>query len=80
MHLEEVFKSCPELSCVDLRYLVSVNDRAMLVLAEFCQNLKSLFVQGCATVSESALTPLRKRGVSVDIPMVTTPVRLPAQT
>ena len=51
-----------------MRYMGLVNDRTMLVLGEYCQQLKQLFVEGCAMVTESALTPLRECGVSVDVP------------
>ena len=67
-YLEEIFKSCPKLEQVDVRYMGLVSDRTMLVLGEYCQQLKQLFVEGCTRVTECALTPLRESGVSVDVP------------
>ena len=65
-HLEDVFKTSPKLTSVDLRYIGPTSDRTLLVLGEYCQQLQFLFVEGCAKVTEKTLTPLRERGVQVD--------------
>ena len=67
-YLEEVFKNCPNLEWVDVRYVGLVSDRTLLVLREYCCKLKHLFVEGCTKVTENTLTPLRKFGINVDIP------------
>ena len=67
-YLEEVFKSCPNLEWVDVRYVSLVSDRTVLVLGEYCCKLQHLFVEGCTKVTEHTLTPLRKCGINVDVP------------
>ena len=67
-YLEEIFKSCPFLEWVDMRYVSLVSDRTVLVLGEYCCKLKHLFVEGCTKVTENTLTPLCKCGINVDVP------------
>lgn len=66
-HLEQTFKTCPKLISVDLRYLRIASDRMILIVSEFCGELRSLMVEGCAAVTETTLAPLRQRGVEIDV-------------
>lgn len=64
--LIEVFKSCPLLETVDLRFVRAATDNTLSVLAAYCSHLKHLHVKGCP-VSNEVLQMLKRQGVVIDI-------------
>ena len=45
----------------------AVGDRVVLVLGEWCRELRRMSVEGCSRVSGRMLAPLRQRGVELDV-------------
>jgi len=48
--LAEVFRKCPHLEVVDLREVISVDNRTLLVMLEYCGSLRHVLVRGCPHV------------------------------
>ena len=69
---EEVFKSLHRLEVVDLRYCITLDERAILILIEFCSMLKELYLDKtniAYSLSPKLMKSIQSHMIHVDIPL-----------
>ncbi len=69
---EEVFKSLHSLEVVDLRYCLTLDERVILILIEFCSLLKELYLNKtniACSLSPTLMKSIKSHMIQVDIPL-----------
>ena len=69
---EEVFKGLHRLEVVDLRYCFTLDERAILILVEFCSLLKELYLDKtniAHSLSPKLMKSIQSHTIYVDIPL-----------
>ena len=69
---EEVFKRLHKLEVVDLRYCFALDERAILILIEFCSQLKELYLDNtniAHSLSQKLMKSIQSHMIHVDIPL-----------